>query len=310
MKCVIAIPTFNRSRLIGRAITSALAQTYEDTCVIVVDDGSTDDTHRVVKPFLDNPNFCYIRLAKNVGTARAKNVAIAYSDCDAITFHDSDDVADPDKLLRQARCMAQPRLYADPCLNWAQAGILPASHLEIGLVLTQHWLIGGDGSRRKIGRALSLVDDFFPNLQMNAGPWGDWILINSGLFRHSLFGEIGGFEHCVEEDREIRNRLLMHGKVMWLIEEPLVTKIECADSLTVANSTNYQSDQRKADRGLVWDRAAAWRSGRQPTTVGIDLEGVEIADISRFELLGNPSPTLSTSSLTSLPQELHHDTTL
>ena len=181
--------------------------------------------------------------------------------------------------------MAQPQLYADPCLNWAQAGIVPQSHLEIGVVLTQHWLIGGDGSRRKIGRVASLVDDFFPNLQMNAGPWGDWILINSGLFRHTLFAEIGGFEHCVEEDREIRNRLLMHGKVMWLIEEPLITKIECADSLTVAPITNYQSDQRKADRDLVWARAAAWRSGQRPLAIGLDLEGVEISDISRVELL-------------------------
>ena len=285
MRCLIAIPTYNRSALIGRAITSALAQTHEDTRVVVVDDGSTDGTHEAVKPFLNDTRFCYIRLAKNVGTARAKNVAIAHGLYDAITFHDSDDVAHPDKLMMQARIMAQPDLYADPCLNWIQCGITPQSRLDIGLVLTQHWLIGGDGSRRKIGRALSLVDDFFPHLQMNAGPWGDWILINSGLFRRAVIERLGGFEHCVEEDREIRNRLLMNGEVVWLIEEPLVTKIECADSLTVAGDTNYVSEQRQLDRDLVWDRAMAWRNGYPPAKIGIDLDGVVIDHISRAELL-------------------------
>jgi glycosyltransferase involved in cell wall biosynthesis len=285
MKCLIAIPTYNRSPLIARAVKSALGQTYEQISVIVIDDGSTDDTNKVVATFRDDPRFCYIRLKHNVGTARAKNVAIAYGDCEAITFHDSDDIADPNKVLLQARCLAQPKLYADPCLNWELAGIQPEVRLDIGVALTQHWLIGGDGSRRKIGRALSLIDDFFPNLQMNAGPWGDWILINSGLFRHAIFARVGGFEHCVEEDRELRNRLLMNGEVMWLIEEPLVTKIECADSLTVATSTNYLSSQRQQDRDLVWSRASAWRSGAPPARIGLDLEGVEIDDISRPELI-------------------------
>jgi GT2 family glycosyltransferase len=291
MKCLIAIPTYNRSALIGRAVRAALEQSYENTDVLVVDDGSHDDTHQVLKAFMDHPRFCYMRLAKNVGTARAKNVAIAYGACDAITFHDSDDVPDPHKVLLQARCLAQNGVHADPCLNWAQSGVEPGSSLEIALVLTQHWLIGSDGSRRKIGRALSLVDDFFPNLQMNAGPWGDWILINSGLFRHSVFVQVGGFQNCVEEDRELRNRLLMQGQVVWLLEEPLVTKIECADSLTVAAQTNYESTQRQGDRDLVWGRAMAWRCGAQAPSIKLDLEGVMIDEISRPELVRMPSQT-------------------
>jgi glycosyltransferase involved in cell wall biosynthesis len=303
MKCLIAIPTFNRSALIGRAARAALEQSYENTDVLVVDDGSHDDTHQVLKPFMDNPRFCYMRLGKNVGTARAKNVAIAYGVCDAITFHDSDDVPDPHKVLLQVRCLAQKGVQADPCLNWAQSGVEPGSPLEIALVLTQHWLIGSDGSRRKIGRALSLVDDFFPNLQMNAGPWGDWILVNSGLFRHSVFGQVGGFQNCVEEDRELRNRLLMQGQVVWLLEEPLVTKIECADSLTVAAQTNYQSTQRQGDRDLVWGRAMAWRCGAQAPSIKLDLEGVMIDDISRPELVRMPGQ-ICASAVTS-PSQIH-----
>ena len=281
MQCLIVIPTYNRSALIGRAVVSALAQTLETSHVMVIDDGSTDDTYKVLTPFFDNPRFCYVRLGANVGTARAKNVAIAYGVYDAVTFHDSDDIADPNKLLLQARCMARQDVYADPCLNWAQSGIKSATQLEIGLVLSQHWLIGADGSRRKISRALSLVDDFFPNLQMNAGPLGDWILINSGLFAKRVFEKVGGFQNCVEEDRELRNRILMQGEVIWLLEEPLLTKIECDDSLTVAQDTNYASPQRQVDRDLVWERAMSWRTGSPAPRLGIDLENVIVDHVSR-----------------------------
>jgi glycosyltransferase involved in cell wall biosynthesis len=285
MECLIAIPTYNRAGLISRAIASALSQTLETTCVMVIDDGSTDDTHRSVKPFLSDSRFCYVRLSDNVGTARAKNVAIAYGRYEAITFHDSDDIADPNKLMLQARCLARPDLFADPCLNWSLVEIEPASQLKVGLVLTQHWLIDGDGTKRRISRALSLVDDFFPNLQMNAGPLGDWVLINSGLFARHIFEKLGGFAPCVEEDREMRNRILMNGEIVWLINEPLLTKIESADSLTVVKETSYLSEQRRADRDFVWSQAFAWRNGGERPTCGIDLEGVVIAEVSRPEML-------------------------
>ena len=275
MRCRIAIPTFNRATLIGRAVRSALDQSYPDVEVMVVDDGSTDGTRAALDRFATEPRFTYVRLRDNVGTAAAKNVAIALGTYDAITFHDSDDIAERDKLLRQASILAKTDVAADPILNWAMAGRVPGP-LDVSVALTQHWLFGADGSRRLIARALSLTDDFFPQLQMNAGPLGDWILINPGLFRRSVFARAGGFENCVEEDRELRNRLLMHGDVMWLIDEPLLSKIECNDSLTVAGPTAYASPRRRRDRALVWERAAAWRAGGRPPVVPIDLAGVVI----------------------------------
>lgn len=281
MRCRIAIPTFNRAHLIARAVRSALDQSHPDIEVMVVDDGSTDATAEVLAPFLDDPRFCYVRLAANRGTAVAKNVAIALGDYDAITFHDSDDIAERDKLLRQASILACPGITADPILNWSMAGLAPGAAIAVDVVLTWHWLLDATGGRREIRRALALVDDFFPQLQMNAGPIGDWILINPALFRRRLWATAGGFERCVEEDRELRNRLLMHGAVCWLIEEALLTKIECADSLTVASDTGYASDQRIADRALVWERAAAWRRGVAAPVVAIDLADTEIASISQ-----------------------------
>ena len=281
MHCRIAIPTFNRAHLIGRAVRSALAQSHPSFEVMVIDDGSTDDTTAALAEFYSDPRFIHVRLAHNVGTAMAKNVAIALGYYDAITFHDSDDIAERDKLLRQAAILGLPNVNADPVLNWSMAADQPAGEpINIGVALTQHWLLAADGSRRRITRALSIVDDFFPQLQMAAGPLGDWILINPALFRRSVLARAGGFESCVEEDRELRNRLLMHGEVFWLIDEPLLTKVECSDSLTVAAATSYASDRRARDRAMVWQRAGAWRQGGAPLVVPIDLSGVSIAEIT------------------------------
>ena len=281
MRCRIAIPTHNRADLIGRAVRSALDQTHPDIEVMVVDDGSTDATAAALSAFLEDPRFCYVQLARNAGAATAKNVAIALGNYDAITFHDSDDIAERDKLLRQDCVLGLKGIIADPILNWSLAGVAPGSQLGVGVALTQHWLLDADGGRRHIRRALSLVDDFFPQLQMNAGALGDWILINPGLFRRSVFVRAGGFEPCVEEDRELRNRLIMHGEVIWLIEEPLMTKVDVAASLTAGAETGYLSARRSDDRNRVWERAQAWRYGAPAPVSPLDLGHVEIAAISK-----------------------------
>ena len=295
MRCRIAIPTFNRASLIARAVRSALEQSYQDIDVVVVDDGSTDETQAALTAYFSDPRFCYVKLARNAGTAVAKNVAIVLGGFDAITFHDSDDIAERDKLLRQAATLQIRGINADPILNWKIAGRPAGAPVDVGVALTQHWLLDATGHRRRINRSLSLVDDFFPQLQMNAGPLGDWILINPALFRRSSLARVGGFERCVEEDRELRNRLLMHGEVFWLIEEPLLTKIEVSESLTVQDATGYRSERRSNDRNMVWERAASWRSGGPAPVAHIDLGDVEISSISnpRFQMIAADLPLVS-----------------
>jgi glycosyltransferase involved in cell wall biosynthesis len=86
----VIIPTFNRARHIGRAIKSALAQTFCDWELIVVDDGSTDDTEDVVHSFND-PRIRLIRHDKNYGAPAARNTGIRASKGEYICFLDSDD---------------------------------------------------------------------------------------------------------------------------------------------------------------------------------------------------------------------------
>ncbi len=276
----IIIPTWNRAHLIVRAVEAALAQSWWNVRVTVVDDGSTDTTRATLERFFKRADFNYIALARNAGTAGAKNAGLLLTDAPAVTFHDSDDIPHRDKVLRQLRVLIQPDIRADDCLNWRSIGVEPSSDLAVDAVLTHHCLILPDGRAVEIRRGLSLVDDVFPNLQMGSVVPGDWTHVNSGLFRASVFARFGGFETCIEEDREFRNRLILNGAVLWVIEDLLLTKIEMPGSLTQSPQSDYGSARRKADRTLVWDRIAEWRSTGRIAPVPVDMADMEVAFVS------------------------------
>ena len=276
----IVIPTYQRSALVRSAVRTAMEQSHARTIVTVIDDGSTDDTCDVLSDWFTDPRFNYVQLARNLGTAQAKNVGIALNGCDAVTFHDSDDRPHPDKVLMQVRKLATPGIEASPVFDWSPFGIEPGSSLSLAAVLTEHELIRANGSRFHVRRTLSLAEDFLPNLQMAVGPPGDWILVNSGLFHASVFERLGGFEDCIEEDRELRNRLVMAGEAIWVIPHVLLTKIECADSLTAEAGTGYDSPRRARDRALVRQRVADWVSHRKVPTVPLALPDLDIAFVS------------------------------
>jgi glycosyltransferase involved in cell wall biosynthesis len=94
------IPTFNRARCIGRAIDSVLAQTLEDIEVIVVDDGSTDDTAAVVAGFGEKVRYFN---QQNAGQGVARNLGVKSARAPWVAFLDSDDVWVEQKLERQLR---------------------------------------------------------------------------------------------------------------------------------------------------------------------------------------------------------------
>lgn len=296
----IVIPTFNRARSIRMAIEASLAQSHPDAIVLVVDDGSTDDTASAVAAFCGHPMFCYLRLAANLGTACAKNVGIMLAGERAVTFHDSDDIPQRDKVLRQSRTLGAKGVTAAPALNWSLAHKAAGQTLRIGAVLSHHELVMPDGTKATIRHPLSLIDDVFPNLQLGARVPGDWMHVNSGLFHPEVFRTLGGFSDCIEEDREFRNRLILSGEIIRVIEDVLLTKFETSDSLTQSATTDYNSARRITDRRKVWDKVDHWLHTRQVVPEPIHLPDVAFAQVSRLDLLARSMALCTDQTLSRL----------
>lgn len=100
----IIIPTYNRAKVVGRAIHSALQQTYPHTEVIVVDDGSSDNTAEIVRTL--DPRVNYLPQT-NQGASAARNNGIKLARGSYIAFLDSDDFWNSDKLEKQLACFHQ-----------------------------------------------------------------------------------------------------------------------------------------------------------------------------------------------------------
>jgi len=96
----VVIPTYNRAELLTRAIDSVLAQTYDDFELLVVDDGSTDDTEAVVTAY-DDDRVRYLAHETNRGANPARNTGIEAAEGEFVAFLDSDDEWRPRKLEAQ-----------------------------------------------------------------------------------------------------------------------------------------------------------------------------------------------------------------
>src|SRR5574344_1298616 len=101
----IIIPSYNRAAFLPKAIDSVLAQTYVDWELIIVDDGSTDNTREVVKTYSDS-RIKYI-YQQNAERSAARNNGINQAQGDYICFMDSDEYIDTDRLEKLKQCIAK-----------------------------------------------------------------------------------------------------------------------------------------------------------------------------------------------------------
>lgn len=140
----IIIPAYNQAHYLGRAIQSALAQTHSDLEVIVVDDGSTDDTAAVAQGFAD-PRLRYVYQV-NRGLSAARNTGLRHASGDFVSFLDSDDQFLPHKL---ELLLAELERYPEAGLAAGQAIPVDPDGQPIGQVFAKglpaeaaHWLLG------------------------------------------------------------------------------------------------------------------------------------------------------------------------
>ena len=196
MEITVVIPTYNRYTLLKRAITSLYKQTYKPKEIIVVDDGSTDDTSQIQNDF---PEIIYI-YQPNRGVSAARNVGIKKATCEWIAFLDSDDEFHPEKLQKQVTFHQQnPNILMS---YTAEKWIRNSKEVKI------------PKKYRKIGK-----DAFVENLSYcNIAP-------SSVLLHRKVLDDVGLFDENLEvcEDYDMWLRITQKYEV-GLINEKLIDK--------------------------------------------------------------------------------------
>lgn len=109
MNVTAAITCYNYGHYLVGCVESVLAQTVGNVEIVIVDDGSTDDTAAIARSLLPHPQIHYHRI-ENSGQAKSKNVAIARASGDVVAFLDADDLWFPNKLERQLPLFDDPRV--------------------------------------------------------------------------------------------------------------------------------------------------------------------------------------------------------
>lgn len=175
----VVIPTYNRAKAVSAAIRSVLAQTYTNWELIVVDDGSTDDTRELLQQqYTEHHSFQYIGQV-NQGQSAARNRGISLAKGGWIAFLDSDDVWLPDKLGWQARAIENLGNRCGACFT--DANLLMSS----GNVETAFRVAG-----RRYEDVFGMVVDEWKSLaKAFGGPWVQTLAARSDLVR-----TIGGFD--------------------------------------------------------------------------------------------------------------------
>lgn len=105
----VVIATYNMGQYIGQAVESVLNQSWTNLEIIVVDDGSTDNTPDVMQRFLENEKVVYIK-NENQGQPKAKNCGIKNAKGEFIAFCDADDLWEPNKLEVQMPLFSTPKI--------------------------------------------------------------------------------------------------------------------------------------------------------------------------------------------------------
>jgi glycosyltransferase involved in cell wall biosynthesis len=175
----ILIPAFNAQEWIADTIRSALAQTWERTEIIIVNDGSTDQTLAIARQF--ESNRVRVVTQENQGAAAARNKAFSLSQGDYIQWLDADDLLAPDKVARQmealGRCPSKRTLlssaWARFMYRYYRAEFLPSA-LWCDLSPTE-WLLRKLGENLFMQPATWLVSR---ELTEAAGPWDMRLLVD------------------------------------------------------------------------------------------------------------------------------------
>jgi GT2 family glycosyltransferase len=239
----VVIPTYNREQILGRAIESALRQTYPSLQVVVADDGSSDQTRAVAESY--GARVTYVHQT-NAGVSAARNLGLRHARGELIAFLDSDDEWRPWKIAAE---IAALRRHPDAGIVWTDmesvdenGRLVNARHLRV--------MYGAYG-KVDIEETLQQVDTLgelitagiphdFASAAVRQGDlygsilFGNLLHTSTVLFRRAWFEKTGGFDESSEsgEDYEFYIRLCSAGPVLFIDAPSTIYRVGASDQLT------------------------------------------------------------------------------
>jgi glycosyltransferase involved in cell wall biosynthesis len=168
----IVMAAKNYARFLPEAVDSALAQTFADWELVIVDDGSTDGTCDIVRPCLADARIRYFR-SDSLGQSRAKNLGIGFSRGEFIAFLDADDAWFPTKLAKQVALLQ--------------------SMPEVGVTYTQRELID------ETGKSLGFRNESLPGGRILPTMFlQNFVCFSSAMVRREVFESVGVFDSALD----------------------------------------------------------------------------------------------------------------
>ncbi len=273
----VVIPTFNRWPMVAEAVVSVMAQRTVDFELIIVDDGSTDETGArlpcLIKALDVTHHPVSILRTENYGPAAARNRGVTAARAPFIAFLDSDDLWEPDKLERQLEYMRQKPgcLVSQTEEIWRRCGIRV------------------NPGRRHHKRA---GDFFFDSLRTCL------ISPSAVMIRTSVFRELGGFDEDMRaaEDYDLWLRLLLKHQVELLAEPlvirraghqgqlsatvPAIDRFRILALLKLLLCNNLRGQQREAICNVLIEKCGIY--GKGSARRGNTLEGDFITSIAKL----------------------------
>ena len=269
-KVSVIIPTYNRaSKLLG-AVQSALDQTYPSIEVIVVDDGSTDDTAERISTFL--PRIKFLR-QKNSGPSVARNNGARHATGEILAFLDSDDVWTSDKIVRQVTLMEAYGNSMTCCVCNAQITDGPAQNnsnaFSIAGIESQY----EEAVWKNPGEVLA----------------SRFLLFNQvAAIKRDSFVRVGGYNPRINllEDHDLALKLASLEGVWGMITTPMVIKSNETKGIGVEcgkNPLEHARAQRIALTGVLESGLVRDEKMRRNLTKRLRRNALEIRTEERFQ---------------------------
>jgi glycosyltransferase involved in cell wall biosynthesis len=232
-KISVIIPAYNAARFIRRTIDSVLAQSFSDYEIIIIDDGSTDDTAEIVKSCGDKVKYIY---QKNAGDGPARNTGIAAAKGEWLAFLDHDDQWLPEKLQLQMEL-----LNKNPDLRWCAGNF----YRQIGDIKSA--ACDYDTMQKTLGNRPYLENLFTAMAQKQA------VFMTSTMVVHrQAFEKAGLFDSCWLRcaDTDMWWRIAFLFPQIGYLPEPLaILHLDVQDS--VGTNLRLQTKRGEDDRKLI-----------------------------------------------------------